>query len=303
MRVLWISAVVLFLDQVTKVAVLQFMYRQQSIAVLGDWLRLTFTENPGMAFGIQFGPPGTITVLALFATLLIAVYIWQVRHAYLPYRMSLAFIFGGALGNMVDRIFYGEILGYGSFFNGRVVDFIHVSLWQGIIPSSVPLIGGAYVELFPIWNVADMAIVLGVVGVLFLYRGFHDAEMRVREERGDIAPPAAPESEKGPPQRESTVSGSAPALPNAPSQEGGSAAVEPNGPRDSAPPEVPVYEDVDASSTEAESASETPDSPTDSPTDAPTDASPGEDRSTDKSADEPAGSAPDDGSRSGKNAG
>lgn len=173
MRVFWITAAVLLLDQATKAAVLRFMRPEQSIPLLGDWLRLTFTENPGMAFGITIGPPGTVTVLSIVATILVAVYIYQVRHDYAPYRWSLALILGGALGNIIDRVFYGALFDYGTFFTGHVVDFIHVSLWQGFIPRGVPLLGGSYLELFPIWNVADMSIVLGVVGVLFFHHSFH----------------------------------------------------------------------------------------------------------------------------------
>jgi len=259
MRVLWISAVVLFVDQVTKVTVLNTMVRHESIALVGEWLRLTFTENPGMAFGIQIGPPGTVSVLAFIATLLIAGYVWQVRNAYLPYRISLAFIFGGALGNMVDRIFYGEILGYGEFFTGRVVDFIHVSLWRGFVPESIPLVGGTYIELFPIWNVADMAIVLGVVGVLVLYRGFHEEEMERRRAEFERA---TGESAKGPdrstpaegtdtgsdraPAGSSTTEDPAPAMPDAAPRNGAPADenVSPDGPSDSAPPEVPILDDA-----------------------------------------------------------
>ena len=184
MRVLWISAIVVALDQATKAAVLQLMHYQQSIPLVGDWLRLTFTENPGMAFGIQVGPPGTVTILSILATILVGGYIYRIRHEYGPYRWSLGFILGGALGNIIDRVFYGLILDYGTLFTGHVVDFIHVSLWQGFIPEIVPLIGGAYMELFPIWNVADMSIVLGVVGVLYFHRTFHERRLarRAQEE-------------------------------------------------------------------------------------------------------------------------
>lgn len=172
MRVFWISGTVVLLDQATKAAVLQFMYREQSIPLLGDWLRLTFTENPGMAFGLTIGPPGTVTILSLVATVLVAAYVYQVRD-YPPYRWSLGLILGGALGNIIDRVFYGVLLDYGTYFTGHVVDFIHVSLWQGLIPRTVPLIGGSYLEVFPIWNVADMSIVLGVVGVMIFHQSFH----------------------------------------------------------------------------------------------------------------------------------
>ena len=173
MRVFWISGAVVLLDQATKAAVLQLMYREQSIPLLGDWLRLTFTENPGMAFGITIGPPGTVTVFSVVATIFVAAYVYQVRNDYAPYRWSLAFILGGALGNIIDRIFYGVLLDYGTWFTGHVVDFIHVSLWQGFIPQSIPFFGGSYLELFPIWNVADMSIVLGVVGVMLFHHPFH----------------------------------------------------------------------------------------------------------------------------------
>jgi len=186
MRVFWIAGAVVLLDQATKATVLQFMYREQSIPLLGDWLRLTFTENPGMAFGITIGPPGTVTVLSLVATVLVAAYVYQVRNDYAPYRWSLSLILGGALGNIIDRVFYGVLLDYGSWLTGRVVDFIHVSLWQGFIPQNVPMVGGSYLELFPIWNVADMSIVLGVVGVMFFHHTFH-AHRRAQRRRDATA--------------------------------------------------------------------------------------------------------------------
>ncbi len=193
MRVLWLSAVVVLLDQATKAAVLQFIAPRggmaHSIPLVGDWLRLTFTENPGMAFGITFGPPGTVTILSVIATCGVAAYIYLVRNAYAPFRWSLGLIFGGAIGNVIDRVFYGVLLDYGTWFTGHVVDFIHVSLWKGFIPNAVPLFGGAYMELFPIWNVADMAIVLGVVGVLLFHRTFHERRLADRDGQQAAASP------------------------------------------------------------------------------------------------------------------
>ena len=215
MRLLWISALVVGLDQLTKAAVLHFMVKYQSIPVLGDWLKFTFTENPGMAFGIQLGPRGTVTVLAVGATLLVIYYMYQVRNGYLPYRASLAFILGGALGNIIDRVFYGALLGYGDLFTGRVVDFIHVSLWEGFVPKTVPFIGGAYMELFPIWNVADMAIVLGVVGILYFQKTFHqqlyEEQMAAEAEENDEPAGWAAESPR--------ATDDSPAAANAPSEQ------------------------------------------------------------------------------------
>lgn len=174
MRVLWITAVAVVLDQLTKFMVLRTMYRSQSIPLIGDWLKLTFTENPGMAFGITFGPKMLITIFSVIASVLIAAYLYAIRDAYWPYRASLALILGGAFGNIIDRVFYGVLLGYETLFAGRVVDFIHVDLWSGYINPAVPFFGGSYLALFPIWNVADMAIVGGVIGILIFQHRYHE---------------------------------------------------------------------------------------------------------------------------------
>ena len=130
MRVLWIAAGAVFLDQVSKIVVVRTIagppYRP--VHVLGDWLKFTFTENPGMAFGITFGPTGLVTVFSIIATVLILFYLFRVRKGYAPYRASLGLIFGGAIGNIIDRVFYGKIFGYGGFFEVKVVDFIFLCL-------------------------------------------------------------------------------------------------------------------------------------------------------------------------------
>ncbi len=194
MRVLWISAVVVLIDQLTKYAVVQWMYRGESIPLVGDWFKFTFTENPGMAFGIQVGPRGLVTVFSMVATALVLWYIYKVHEGYTPYVVSLAFIFGGALGNIVDRVFYGVIMDYGSLFTGRVVDFVHVDIGYVSIPEAVPLLGGFGMSLFPIWNVADMAIVGGVIGIFIFQNQFHRQflEQYAEEEEEPEAPSAAP---------------------------------------------------------------------------------------------------------------
>lgn len=175
MRVLWVSAIVVVVDQITKLVVYFNMYRTQSIPILGDWLKLTYTENPGMAFGIDFGPRGMVTIFSMIATALIMLYMWSVRDGYRPYMFSLALILGGALGNIIDRVFYGVIFEYAPLFMGRVIDFIHVDVWRGTLQDLVPFLGGddVYFALFPIWNVSDMAIVCGVVGILIFQKEFH----------------------------------------------------------------------------------------------------------------------------------
>jgi len=194
MRVLWLAGAVVLVDQGAKAAVLRLMRRHESIPLVGDWLRLTFTENPGMAFGLTIGPPGTVTVLSIIATVLVGVYVYRVRNGYAPYRWSLGLILGGAIGNIIDRIFYAELLDYGPFFTGRVVDFVHVNLWQGFIPNVIPVLGGSYLELFPIWNVADMAIVIGVVGVMLFHRPFHEQRQLAADSERTAGGPALEES-------------------------------------------------------------------------------------------------------------
>jgi len=174
MRLFWIVAGVMVLDQATKLMVRLNMDigHLGAIDLLGDWLKFTYTENPGMAFGITFGPAGLITIFSLLAAAMITVYMFRVRAGYLPYTVSLACILGGALGNIIDRLFYGIVFDYAPFFQGRVVDFIHFDIWQGRLPSSVPLVGDVYLSLFPIFNVADIGIVGGVIGILVFQKKF-----------------------------------------------------------------------------------------------------------------------------------
>ena len=99
MRVLWLTAAALVLDQIVKLTVLHNMsLHTPSIPLVGDWFKLTYTTNPGMAFGVTLGPPFVVTAFAVLATLLIVVYLRYIRHAYAPYRASLALILGGATG-------------------------------------------------------------------------------------------------------------------------------------------------------------------------------------------------------------
>ncbi len=196
MRVLWVTALVLFIDQVTKTIVVQTMRLYESIPLIGDVFKFTYTTNPGIAFGLTFGPQWLTSAFALVATTVICVYLWSVRDSLLSFRWSLAMILGGALGNIVDRAFYGLIYGRGglhpfsiepTLFHGRVVDFIHIDLYGGGL-INLPLIGEVpFPPLFPIWNVADMAIVVGVVGyVVFHGRYLKDAQARLESHRREM---------------------------------------------------------------------------------------------------------------------
>ncbi|MDX1418747.1 MAG: signal peptidase II [Rubricoccaceae bacterium] len=181
MRVLWVTLLIVVVDQLTKVWVKVSMAPQTSIPVVGDLFRVTFTENPGMAFGLSLGSKLFLTLFSIVATALIALYLWHVRRGPAGYRLSLALILGGALGNIIDRVFYGAIWGEcypgeGSrLFYGCVVDFIHIDLWRGFVPEAVPFLGGRYFAVFPIGNIADLAIIGGVAAIIIFQRRFHRA--------------------------------------------------------------------------------------------------------------------------------
>jgi len=198
MRVLWVTLIIIVTDQLTKVLIkgsemfgIKGMQLGDSVPVLGQWFRLTFTENPGMAFGIEVGSKLFLTLFALVATVLIFIYILRMKKGHWGYRLSLAAILGGAVGNLIDRTFYGVWYGYGTLFHGNVVDFIHFDVWRGIVPDWIPLIGGQWMALLPIWNVADMAIVVGVTAILIFQGRFHRYE--VARQLAEKSPNADPE--------------------------------------------------------------------------------------------------------------
>lgn len=198
MRVLWVSLAILVVDQLTKAWVAATMFPGQSIPLVGSVLKLTYTTNPGMAFGMEVGPKLFLTLFSIVATAAITGYLWAVRTAPWGYRLALAAVIGGALGNVIDRTFYGVIYGYAPLFYGEVVDFIHVNLFYGTV--NVPVLGPTFLPLFPIWNVADMAIVLGVAAIIVGQRHFH-RQMAAEEQarRAEPAPAAAPLAEPPPP--------------------------------------------------------------------------------------------------------
>ena len=146
------------------------MLPYESIPVVGQLFRLTFTENPGMAFGLSLGSKLFLTLFSIVATGLIGAYLWHVRRAPTAYRVALALVLGGAFGNIIDRTFYGMLWEYAPLFYGNVVDFIHLDMSVlfpgGVWPAWLPYFGGRHVSLFPIGNIADLAIIGGVATIL-----------------------------------------------------------------------------------------------------------------------------------------
>ncbi len=174
MRVLILSLCIIVADQVSKMLVKGVSLPALGIscpgvpygsshAVLGDFLRLTYIENPGMAFGIDIGGKLFFSLFSIVASVAIVVYLYAARKESIGFRISLAMILGGAVGNLIDRVFYGLLYGDAPVFYGKVVDFIDVDFFD------VNFLGYQLTR-WPVFNFADAAVTLGVVLLLVYHR-------------------------------------------------------------------------------------------------------------------------------------
>lgn len=174
MKVLIVTLFIVISDQLTKLYVkgisipalginFEGMPYQSSIPVFGNFFKITFIENPGMAFGLQIGGKLFLSLFTIFATVLLFFFLYKNRKESFLLRISLAFILGGAFGNLIDRIFYGKIYDYAPYFYGRVVDFLHFDF-----PNFT--IFGKTIYSWPIFNIADIAVSVGFILILTGYK-------------------------------------------------------------------------------------------------------------------------------------
>ncbi|MDA0986033.1 MAG: signal peptidase II [Bacteroidetes bacterium] len=170
MNILYVTLLVVVLDQSTKIFIkgiqiqslgidIKGMMLGSSIPFAGDFLRITFVENPGMAFGIGVNSKVLFTILTIFVTAALFYYLITLRSQSLLTRLPLALILGGAIGNMIDRIFYGVLFNSGELFKGSVVDFIDLDF----IDISFY---GFELNRWWIFNIADMSVSIGIILVL-----------------------------------------------------------------------------------------------------------------------------------------
>jgi signal peptidase II len=146
--------------------------------ILGDFFRLTYIENPGMAFGIDVGGKLYFSIFSILASVAIVYYLYRTRSEGLGFRIALAMILGGAVGNLIDRVFYGVIFDEAPLFYGKVVDFFDLDFFNIDI-------WGYHLSRWPVFNIADASVTLGVVLLLFTHR------TAIARDEIDAAKPAA----------------------------------------------------------------------------------------------------------------
>ncbi|HIU54185.1 MAG TPA: lipoprotein signal peptidase [Candidatus Gallibacteroides avistercoris] len=177
----------LLVDQLSKIWIKTHMQLHESIEIT-PWFYIYFTENNGMAFGIEIISKLFLSIFRLVAVVLIGYYLYKiVKENYrIGFIVCISLILAGALGNIIDSVFYGVIFdhsygqlatfmpeagGYASWFHGKVVDMLYFPLFSFYWPEWMPVVGGEEFVFFrPIFNLADSAITVGVVLLLICYR-------------------------------------------------------------------------------------------------------------------------------------
>jgi signal peptidase II len=196
-----LALLIIALDQLSKWAVHTYMQLGSAgeIPIFGQWAKLTYTLNPGMAFGAELPAPYGKLVLTGFRMLAVGGLIYYIirlcrQRVAAGYIACMALILGGAVGNLIDSIFYGIIYNnapVGSptrWFYGQVIDMIFVPLYVGYFPKSWPIIGGTYSNGFPIFNIADSSISIGVALILLNQSRFFNESQPVAAEANEAAP-------------------------------------------------------------------------------------------------------------------
>ena len=209
LKSLIIIILILIADQVLKIWIKTSMSLGDEIVVFNDWFIIHFVENNGMAFGFEFaGEYGKVflSVFRILAVIAIGWYLFKLaKQKEIPFGfiLSISLIFAGAIGNIIDSLFYGLIFnhsmgqvatlfpeggGYASFLHGKVVDMFYFPLLEGRYPEWLPKIGGnPFIFFRPVFNIADSAITVGIFSILLFYRSyFNKPSEKPGEESVDV---------------------------------------------------------------------------------------------------------------------
>jgi len=190
LKVSSVVLLVLFIDQFSKIWIKTNLMLGESIRIT-NWFYISFLENNGMAFGMEFFDKVFLTLFRIVALVAIGYGVYHtIKKGFkFGFTVALALIFAGALGNIIDCVFYGvwfsestretvavflpEGGGYAPLFYGKVVDMLHFPLFDITFPSWMPLIGGTSFTFFdPVFNIADSAICIGVFYILLFHRKY-----------------------------------------------------------------------------------------------------------------------------------
>lgn len=203
-KLLAIIFLVLVADQVLKIWIKTTMTLGQEIVIFKNWFIIHFVENNGMAFGFEFaGEYGKLflSIFRLIAVTAIGWYLFRLarrNNVSFGFLACVALIFAGAVGNIIDSLFYGMIFnhsygqvadflpeggGYSSFLHGRVVDMFYFPIVQTTLPEWIPFRGGNELVFFrPVFNIADSSITVGIASILLFFRKeIHSIEKHNKE--------------------------------------------------------------------------------------------------------------------------
>lgn len=193
MRILYFTLVLVLGDQITKFLVkgininllgISFSFTGMnygsSIPIIDNLFMITFIENPGMAFGMEFGGRLGRSLFTIVASILIIYFIYINRKESYYLRLSLSFILAGALGNLIDRAFYGIIYDYAPLFQGKVVDFFQINI------PDITIFGKTFTS-WPIFNLADLYVTIGFLMIIIGYKKvFHKKSVEEIQEEKNI---------------------------------------------------------------------------------------------------------------------
>jgi len=187
-----LSLIIILVDQAVKMAV----YFNMDMGIVGqikvfdDWFKLHYTLNPGMAFGMQIASEHGKLVLTLFRLVAmtgIGYYLYYLakKGVHRGLVWCVALILGGAVGNVIDSTFYGIWLDNAPagvvtpWFHGQVIDMFYIDIWEGRVVDWIPVFGGDYMALWPIFNIADASIFIGVSIILLRQKAFFEEKDKI----------------------------------------------------------------------------------------------------------------------------